>query len=144
MQVISTVKNGGQISKQAQALLLQYLLKREGKAVEITVKDATRPSLNQYGYLYGVVYPILGAWFTALQGVQYSVEDVDYFLKDRFLSSQKPDPVTGEIRKFVNLKRKASKSELSAYIEQVLHFASEQGIEIPPAGEYDTYIADIN
>ncbi len=143
MQVITTVKDGGKISKQAQALLLQYLLKREGKAVEITVKDATRPSLNQYGYLYGVVYPILGAWFTALQGNLYSVEDVDFFFKDRFLSSTKPDMITGEPRKFVNLKRKSSKQELTAYIEQVLMFAAEQGIEIPQAGEYDTYIADL-
>jgi hypothetical protein len=110
------------------ALFRRFCSSLKNQAVQVTVKKLARPkSRSQGGYLWGVLYPVIAE---ELGYREYEAEQVHDALM-RKLRGLQPDPNPLGLR--VSLAT-MSHEEVSAYIEDVRHFAlTELGIVTPDA-----------
>lgn len=99
-----------------------------GKRVRLTVKvEARQKSTNQLGYLFGIIYPVVA---DEMGYRNYEVEQVHDAII-RHLRGLKPEPNPLGLR--VSL-AEMSHEEVSAYIEDVRHWAlTEYSIVTPDA-----------
>ena len=106
-------------------------------AVDIEYRPHRRSkSQEQLGYYYGCVLPIIRRRLKQ-DGNDFSIDDVDFFLKTRFFSDEKFNPFTGKLEKIVRLKRASNVVEMSEYITKVIQFSTEiLGLHIPASEDY--------
>ena len=122
------VDGEGKLRLDSTALFRRFCGSLKNQAVQLVVKKMARPkSRSQLGYLFGVVYPVIAE---DLGYRDYEVEQVHDALV-RKLRGLQPEPNPLELR--VSLAT-MSHEEVSAYIEDVRHFAvTELGIVTPDA-----------
>lgn len=133
MKLLSTVI-GGNLAEIARTLIKGELQKNEGGAVSIEIKKHSTASLQQWGYLYGIVYPVAAKFFEEEQGEKFSIKDVDHFLKEKFWYEIRPVQGVESIKwvKTPKDKKQMNKGELGAYIDAVILFLEEYGCLVPP------------
>ena len=122
------VDTSGRLRLDAQDLFKSYVRRLANSPVTLTLKKAARPkSLNQTGYLFGVLYPVIA---DELGYRGYEVEQVHDACM-RHLRGLKPEPNPLKLR--VSL-AEMSHEEVSAYIGDLRHWAvTEFGIVTPDA-----------
>lgn len=134
---ITDCKTPSDVSK----LIREKLAENNGKTVRIQITESNGDKLNQYGFLYGAVYPILRKALQDLHGGSVSIQDIDLLMKLRFWYIEVPDFETGEIAKIPNTKTRMTKAQMNEYIENVLNFAAEYlNVHIEPKQEADFVI----
>ena len=140
---IYTKSKEGKLPKDVSELLKKQLSKLSGCSITIEIKKTTEIKLEQWGYLYGVIYPTAQKFFNDL-GSSFSIEDIDIFFKTEFWNEERPVLVDGSVTiiKMPKQKREMNKTELSNYIEQVIYFLNDNGCSIPEIGD-GTIILDI-
>lgn len=123
----------GQLRLDAIALFRSFCGRMKGRRVRLTVKPEARPkSQQQLGYLFGVVYPVIA---DELGYRDYEIEQVhDSFMRQ--LRGLRPEPNPLKLRHSL---RDFSHEEVSAYIEDVRHYAvTELGIVTPDANKAES------
>lgn len=125
MKITAKITNG-KLPKDASNLIKSKLLEFEGVVVSIEIKQSKRPSLAQFGYLYGVVYPTLQHLFREVKGITLNIQEVDYFFKLRFYHDTYINPLNGEVEKYVSQKRKMNKMQLAEYTNAIIQFAFDE------------------
>lgn len=122
------VDTDGKLRLDSRGLFLGYIKRLKNQAVQLVLKKRARPkSHSQLGFLWGVVYPVIAE---DLGYADYELEALHDAII-RKLRGLKPEPNPLQIR--VSL-AEMSHEEVSAYIEDVRHFAvTELGIVTPDA-----------
>lgn len=140
MELYAKIKDG-KLTAEASQLVRQFLNDRNGKTVRIEITETGEEKLQQYGFLYGAVYPLLQKGIKDVTGENASIEDIDTLMKMRFWYTEIIDFETGQVTRLPNQKRKMNKSELAEYTENVLNFASEYlGVQIANKTEAEMVI----
>jgi len=112
------------------------LTRYNGKEIQITVEykynDVTA---SQFGYYYGAILP------TALENEAFGgweIDELDYELKKRFLSDKAIKKIGGEEieTEIVPSKSRIGKERMKGFIEKVLNFLAEYGVEVQPPEYY--------
>jgi hypothetical protein len=143
MKLYTKINNDGKLPKDVSELIKKQLNNLSGYPVTIEIKKTTEIKLEQWGYLYGVVYPTAQKHFNDL-GHNFSIEGVDAFFKMEFWNEEIPTFSEGEIIivKIPKRKIQMNRAELSIYIENIKSFLNDYGCAIPEIGD-GTIILDI-
>lgn len=122
------VTKDGKLVLDARGLFGAYVKRLANQAVTLTLKKASRrKSVNQLGYLFGVIYPVIAE---ELGYRQYEVEEVHDAVA-RELRGLKPEPNPLKLRWSL---AEQDHEEVSRYIEDVRHWAvTNFGIVTPDA-----------
>lgn len=105
--------------------------------VEIT-KVRDQRSLSQLAYIWGVIYPRIAPMLTETQGVDFDQWRTHLFLKDMFLRRAIVNQYTSEMTGAETPSLSdISKEDCSAYIENIIAFAADNRVIIPPASQYE-------
>jgi hypothetical protein len=140
---VSAKVNNGRLPKVISEQIRKRLEASEGKFLSIEIKQERPISLQQYGFLYGVIYPVIRSGIEAYTGETFSIEDVDQMMKLKFLFSEIIDFETGEITKVLDRKSKLNKSELADYITNVMQFGETTlNVKFPAEFEQDYFISE--
>jgi hypothetical protein len=103
---------------------VQYRLHRRSKSME------------QLGYYYGCVLPILRRRLKK-DGNDFSIDQIDAFLKDKLFAEEIFSPLDGKLVRVVKMKRNATVTEMSEYLQLVIDFCQQElGLKIPGAEDY--------
>lgn len=115
--------------------LIKDLLK-DG-AVDVDYRPHRRSkSREQLGYYYGCVLPLIRKRLKQ-DGNDFTVDEIDAFLKDRLFTVVKLNPLSGEMSKMVMLKRTANVKEMSDYLQKVIDFCQQElKLRIPASEDY--------
>ena len=98
----------------------------EGKRIELTIqKERHNRSLSQNSYYWGVVIEILG------NNYGYDPEEMHEALKFKFLKLHEDSGLVT-----TRSTRKLTTVEFGDYLDKVIRWAAEEGLYIPPAGEF--------
>ena len=105
---------------------INYLLSLTGVHELATKPRLKGKTLEQLGYLFGVVYPTIADAATEMWGETVTIDDIHFELKRQFLSRPVVDRNTGEelISRTASL-RKLNVKELSEYIEKCIKLSNE-------------------
>ncbi len=103
--------------------------------------EVTRPrtgkTSNQLAFIFGCVYPRLAAFLSDVTGESYCSIRAHEFLKQKFLRLPVVNRETGEeFGYYTQSLADLDVEECSRYIEQLLAFAAENGVNVPPAAHY--------
>ncbi len=91
--------------------------------VEVTLqKEGADPSLDQWRYLYAVVYKIFGDNFG------WTIDAVDVYMKQKFMAENLIVLPKGLILTKSSFQREG----LVKYMDSCIRFAAEEGIVVPP------------
>ena len=135
LTITTTIKNS-HLPETARRLIANELQKHNGQVLRIEIKRNTQKTLKQYGYLFGVVYPIIANAIKELDGQVVSIDEVDLMMKSKFWNTLLIDPDNNEILRLPNLKRKMNKAELVVFIDDVINWGTlTLGIEKFPTKE---------
>lgn len=97
-----------------------------GQQVQILIERRAKPrSLQENGYYWGVVIPLLSEW------AGYTSDEMHDALKEHFLSRFDDKSGLSKIRSTASL----STSEFEEFLSKVRQWASEQGVFIPLPNE---------
>jgi hypothetical protein len=101
--------------------------------ISFEIKKTKAVTLAQYGYLYGVVYPCIAAFYQSVNGSPISIGDIDNEMKEMFWNTP-VQGINGKVVKYrANTKTKMNRDELGSYIDKVISWATDNlGCEIPP------------
>lgn len=130
MEKVRISKENGKLSAKALRIAIDKLV--DG-VWEITIKKVrgTR-SLDQNGYLFGVVYPMLLDGLLEAGWELTCTEEVHEFCKQLMLSQQHVNKHTGEVVSYPNSTAKMTTVEFSTYTDKIREYAIEYlGLEIP-------------
>lgn len=118
----------GKLRLEARGLFQAHLNRLKNQPVEVIVRKVGRPkSLNQLGYLFGIVYPVIGE---AFGDTDYDVAAIHDAIM-RQLRGLKPDPNPLGLREGLTGKEH---EWVSDYISDVRHWAlTSFGIVTPDA-----------
>ena len=106
----------------------------KGRFVICDVKSKSSKSLEQLGYYHGVILPRVQAKFKE-DGNTYSLAQLNDFFNDLFF--YKEETIAGRIIKIARSKSGATKDEMAEFINKVLIWCGEQGIEIPEPNTFE-------
>jgi len=128
MVILGRIKDG---KIQVQRFFKKDLLKLEGKEVEINPSDSKTQA--QLGYLFGVVFPIIGEHTGCDREETYQV------YKQKYLSYHKE--INGKIYKFQKGLSQCKKNEAMEFIDKVLkHGRTELNLVIPDSKDYEEFV----
>jgi hypothetical protein len=131
LKITSSIRYG-KFTKTTQDIIRKYIADNEGKTVTFTIKIERPISYAQYGYLYGVVYPILKKGFEDAIGSDFNIEDVDTMMKMKFHFTSFIDVETGEVCKVIDSKKEMNKVELAQFIDKCINFGlTNLGVSFP-------------
>lgn len=100
--------------------------------ISFEIKKTKAVTLAQYGYLYGVVYPCIAAFYQSVNGSPISIDDIDNEMKEMFWNTAVAG-LNGRVKYRANTKTKMNRDELGTYIDKVISWATDNlGCEIPP------------
>ncbi len=100
--------------------------------ISFEIKKTKAVTLAQYGYLYGVVYPCIAAFYQSHNGSPISIDDIDTEMKEMFWSTPVQSLSTQIVKYRANTKTKMNRDELGTYIDKVISWATDNlGCEIP-------------
>ena len=109
------------------------LARNMGKPVRIEIKRATKIAHGQWGYLYGVVYPIIQAILNTQGEDKYSIADIDASFKNMYWYEEYLNPVTERMEKRERRKRAMNRTELADFTERVITWETTRlHADIPP------------
>jgi len=125
--VVAPVVNGApQFSDTQKRLLMDEYRRNEGKDVRVQIGPyQNKRTTRQNSYLWGVVYAEIAA------DTGYSTEDIHEAMKAKFLPRNFVDIGNEEIR-VPKSTTTLSTDEFGKYVDQIVAFAGELGIAIPP------------
>ena len=93
-------------------------------------------SMEQLGYYYGCVLPIIRKRMLQ-DGNNFTIDEIDAFLKNKLFTESKYNPFSGEIERIVKMKRNSTVKEMSEYLELVIQFCTDNlGLRIPSSEDY--------
>jgi len=109
-----------------------------GKEFEIVIKERyKRPTVNQFGYYFGC---ILGVCLTCNQFSHYQTRDeIHKEVFSPLFLTYKVKVIVGKKSWMKDVTRsltELTKNETSDFIQNVLNFCAQEGIEIPEADNY--------
>ena len=108
-----------------------------GRFVKITVEfQDEAPTLSQYGYLYGCVYPNFQQFIAETQGQMYSIVQIDAICKETFFWSDEISEKDLRATAIPKRKSKNSKTALSNYIQSIIIALELVGWYVPSAQQY--------
>jgi hypothetical protein len=138
MEIKAKIINGKFVSETARKMVANELSKiQDGEFATVIIKEGSKPTQNQWGYIYTVVYPILLDCFKTENGYAYSTEDVDYMMKMEFWHAEFYNPKHKIVQKIPKQKRGMNKAEVCIFIENCINFAQEIfGAHIPSSDDY--------
>ena len=91
--------------------------------VKVTLeKEGTDPSLEQWKYLYAVVYKIFG------DNYGWTIDAVDVYMKQKFMAENLIVLPKGLILTKSSFQREG----LVKYMDSCIRFAAEEGVSVPP------------
>ena len=91
--------------------------------VAVTIKkEGADPSLEQWKYLYAVVYKIFGDTYG------WTIEDVDVYMKQKFMAENLIVLPKGMILTKSSFQREG----LVKYMDSCIRYAAEEGVVVPP------------
>ena len=106
------------------------LARLEGRRVRLSVGRAqSGRSLSQNAYLWAVVYAKLSEWSG------HEPEELHGFCKGKFLLAEQRKLPNGEVMVSVPSTKGLTVEEFSKYIDEVVRWASLQGVYVPEASE---------
>ena len=125
---LGTVDKQGKLHLDSRGLFDGYLRTLLNKAIKLTVQKMSRPkSQSQLGYLFGILYPVIGE---ELGYPEYDVEALHDGCM-RKLRGLKPEPNPLQLRQTL---RDKDHQYVSDYISDLRHFmVTEYGIVTPDA-----------
>ena len=136
VKIKDLVGKGGSLS----TLQRQYdniMKENEGRFVKITFEFSdNEPTLTQYGYLYGCVYPNLQQFILETQGELYTINEIDSICKKTFFWSEEINEQDLRVDIIEERKSKNGKHALTCYIESIVISLETQGWRIPSPQEY--------
>ena len=105
-----------------------------GRYKVIVEKEHNKASQLQFGYLYGVVYPIALKEYVNLGNEDITtIEQLDYFFKQKFANVEVIDRETGEITKLPQSKAQFKTVDEMVYQDKIIAWCNEWlGTDIPP------------
>lgn len=106
---------------------------KDDQFISFEIKKTKAVTLAQYGYLYGVVYPCIAAFYQSVNGSPISIDDIDTEMKEMFWNVAVKG-INGKAVKYrANTKTKMNRDELGVFIDKVISWATDNlGCEIPP------------
>ena len=109
-------------------------------SVDINYRPHKRSkSMEQLGYYYGCVLPIIRRRM-AQDGNNFSIDEIDAFLKNKLFSESKFNPLSGEIERIVKMKRNSTVAEMSEYLQLVIQFCNDNlGLRVPSSEDLYNY-----
>ena len=122
----------GVLKLDARDLFFQHLKRLANQPIELVIRKMARPkSTSQMGYLFGIVYPVIGE---AFNDTDYDVDALHDALM-RKLRGLKPEPNPLQMRETL---RDKDHEYVSDYINDLRHWAlTEYGIVTPDAEKVD-------
>ena len=91
--------------------------------VQVTIeKEGTDPSLEQWKYLYAVVYKIFGENFG------WTIDAVDTYMKQKFMSENLIILPRGMILTKSSFQREG----LAKYMDSCIRYSADEGVVVPP------------
>ncbi len=106
------------------------LARLEGRRVRVSVgRVQSGRSLSQNKYLWAVVYGTLSEWSG------HEPEELHEFCKDKFLPSEEKRLPNGEVMVRPPSTKSLTVEEFSKYVDEVVRWASQQGVYVPEASE---------
>ena len=91
--------------------------------VQITLeKEGTDPSLEQWKYLYAVVYKIFGDTYG------WNIDAVDVYMKQKFMAENLITLPKGMILTKSSFQREG----LANYMDSCIRYCAEEGVVVPP------------
>lgn len=104
-----------------------------GRYTLVVEKQHNKASQLQFGYLYGVVYPIaLKAYLELGNEDITTVEQLDYFFKSKFANIEVIDRETGDITKLPQSKAQFKTIDEMVYQDKIINWCNEWlGTQIP-------------
>lgn len=129
------IQDGTQL-KQA-VVIFDELLK--SGPVDIRYRPFKRSkSLEQLGYYYGCVLPIIKKCMKR-DGSDYTIDQIDALLKSMFMCDVIFNPLTKQTEKIIRTKRNSTVAEMSEYLQKVINFCAETWhVDVPPSEHYTT------
>lgn len=105
----------------------------KSKTVTIQVTSPRGKSNEQLGYYWGVVLPTIRDYLNeqGLASARITDSDLNEVMNQKFF--YKEIVIDGEIQKVVRSKAQASVDEMSQFITDVINWATNLGIFIPPS-----------
>ena len=107
----------------------------KGRFVVCDVKTKSSKTLEQLGYYHGVILPRVQAKFRE-DGNIYSLAQLNDFFNDLYYFDE--EIICGRIVKRAKSKSGATKEEMTEFINNVLIWCGEQGINIPEPNTFET------
>jgi hypothetical protein len=107
-----------------------WLARVEGRRVVETIKrEQQSRTMSQNRYYWGVVLATLAEWSG------HTAEELHGFLRDEFLTPREKKLPSGQSISYPVSTTTLTVHEFTAYIDQVMRWAAEQGVYIPEASE---------
>ncbi len=117
-----TIKNGKLVFDHAR-MVKEAIACCKDMRVEITIrKEGADPSLDQWRYLYAVVYKIFGDTYG------WTIYDVDTYMKQKFMAENLIVLPKGLILTKSSFQREG----LVRYMDACIRYAAEEGVSVPP------------
>lgn len=134
--------------KKVRELIALYLESNNNRNIEFEMKQCSKVSSSQYGYLFAAVYPVMSTDLSELYGEKLDPYDVDLMMKLKFWNKKTIDYETGELHTIPNTKTKMNKGEMAVFIDNVIKWCSDKGIVISepynPEIEYEYAVLEAN
>lgn len=128
LSLIALVQDGtAQLSSDQRERMAKFIARREGKHIQITVRESGKPrSLRQNAYLWSVVYQYIA------DETGHTTEDIHEFCKMKFLPRQFVE-IAGDAYSISKSTTRLSTEEFGQYVDQIVAFAgTELSLSIPP------------
>ena len=140
LEITTPINEKGVFADQlAKGLIAQELQKYAGKYVTVTISDARKISKNQYGYLWGVIYKLIGRQYVldkVNDGIAWDKKEMHNFFCTLFLEKKEVfHPYTGELVGVAQTTTSDLKMRDMAlqFMENVIAWAAEyMNLNIPP------------
>ncbi len=117
-----TIKNGKLIFDHPRMMKEAISCCRDMRVVVTLEKEGDDPSLEQWKYLYAVVYKIFGDNFG------WSINEVDVYMKQKFMAENLIILPKGMILTKSSFQREG----LAKYMDSCIRYAAEEGVVVPP------------
>jgi hypothetical protein len=123
----------------AQRRFATEYVKNQRGIITIEVTHPRKGKTNsQLAYLFGVVYPDVAPMLAEAFGEKRDVIRTHQWLKDKFLRRLVVNRETGvELGYYTPSVAELDVAECSDYIEQIIAFAADNGVEVRPAAQFE-------
>ena len=113
-------------------------LKKEG-TIKVSINSFSSKTKEQLGYYWSTIVPIITNELNerGLASARLTQADINEVLNKKFFAKQVV--VDGEMQMIPRSKASATKEEMSQFIEDVINWASNIGIDIPPSRMEDVF-----